>query len=248
MRKVALLITLLLVLLGCGQVMAQEKNWCIDPGSTVSSKIEKTIGMLDVMAGTPNNVRDNDINTYYWLRGHCPYVLDVGYYLDVTFPKIVGQINRVELVHRYYSAYTNFPGTATLRLFYEGSWHDIFIKDFTGNNPVTTNSQTGDWHNVEKVELYFRVKGSGSHPVFDHYAYELRAWGGPAYIDIGVRVYDGTQVVAIACEPDTSVTSSLRISRNGRTYGVVLVDPTDSNASKVRVQTKSGIKALRKYP
>lgn len=68
----------------------------------------------------------------------------------------------------------------------------------------------------------------------------------PAYIDIGLRLYDGTQIVSIACEKGTP-TSPLRISKNGTTYGIVLVDPGDAYASGIIIQTSSGRKALRKF-
>ncbi len=67
------------------------------------------------------------------------------------------------------------------------------------------------------------------------------------FIDIGLRVYDGTSAITIACEPQGTLTSPLRISKNGQTYGIALVDPSDPMASKIRIQTSSGIKALRKF-
>lgn len=70
-------------------------------------------------------------------------------------------------------------------------------------------------------------------------------WG-VSYIDIGLRAFDGTEPVAIACEALGTLTSALRIAKDGDVYGIALVDPADPNASKVRIQTNSGIKALRK--
>ena len=66
------------------------------------------------------------------------------------------------------------------------------------------------------------------------------------YIDIGLRIYDGAQTVSISCEPLGTLTSPLRMSKGGNTYGVALVDVTDPNASKIRINASSGIKALRK--
>ena len=65
-------------------------------------------------------------------------------------------------------------------------------------------------------------------------------------IDIGLRLYDGTEIVRIACEPEGTLTSPLRIAKNGLVYGIILVEPSDPAASKLRIQTSSGIKALRK--
>lgn len=77
-------------------------------------------------------------------------------------------------------------------------------------------------------------------------------WGGnywfrsAGYIDIGLRLYNGSTTDRIACEPETAVTSPLRISRDGKTYGIVLVNPSDSSATKIKVKTKSGVKAIAK--
>jgi len=71
------------------------------------------------------------------------------------------------------------------------------------------------------------------------------------WVDIGLRIYDGTQTLRIACEapePGGTVSSPLRISKNGTTYGIVLVDPATATASKMRVQTASGIKVWQKLP
>jgi len=77
------------------------------------------------------------------------------------------------------------------------------------------------------------------------YTEEISAEKG--FQDIGLRVYNGTEVVAIAAEPAGTLTSSLRIAKNGAIYGIVLVEPGDANDSGVRIQTSSGIKGLRKY-
>jgi subtilisin family serine protease len=68
-----------------------------------------------------------------------------------------------------------------------------------------------------------------------------------AYVDIGLRLYDGTKVVTIACEPEGTLTSPLRIAKNGVIYGIILVDPSDPIASKLKIETISGTKALRKF-
>ena len=77
------------------------------------------------------------------------------------------------------------------------------------------------------------------------YTQEISAEKG--FQDIGLRVYNGTQIVALAAEPAGTLTSSLRIAKDGVIYGIVLVDPGDANDSGLRIQTSSGIKALRKY-
>ena len=67
-----------------------------------------------------------------------------------------------------------------------------------------------------------------------------------AYIDCGLKAYDGTQIIIFACEPTGTVTSPLRISKGGTTYGIILVDPTNASASKFKIQTNAGIKVLMK--
>ncbi|GEM_PF-2672601 len=67
-------------------------------------------------------------------------------------------------------------------------------------------------------------------------------------VDCGLRVYDGTGVVGIVCIEGDLSTAVLRISIDGTTYGVQLVDPSDPSASNLRVQTPSGVKALSILP
>ena len=69
----------------------------------------------------------------------------------------------------------------------------------------------------------------------------------PVVLDIGLRVYDGTAIVKIACVAD-SASTPLRIAKNGVTYGILLVATNSTDASKFRVTTSSGIKAWQKLP
>lgn len=64
--------------------------------------------------------------------------------------------------------------------------------------------------------------------------------------DIGLKMREAGQNVNIAAGPAGN--SPLRIRKGGTTYGIVLVDPADPNASKIRIKTSSGIKALCKLP
>jgi uncharacterized repeat protein (TIGR02543 family) len=65
-----------------------------------------------------------------------------------------------------------------------------------------------------------------------------------AVLDIGLRAYDGTSVITFAVD-DNESTSKLRISKSSTTYAISLVDPTAVDASKFRVQTSGGSKALK---
>lgn len=66
-------------------------------------------------------------------------------------------------------------------------------------------------------------------------------------VDIGLRAYDGTATIKIACE-DGTITSPLRIAKNGKIYGIILVDPAATDASKIQIKIPSGIKAWKKLP
>jgi len=65
-------------------------------------------------------------------------------------------------------------------------------------------------------------------------------------MDIGLRLFDGTKTNKIAAE--WPAVSALRIFKNGTNYGIVLAATNSPNASKFRIQTASGIKALQKLP
>lgn len=64
--------------------------------------------------------------------------------------------------------------------------------------------------------------------------------------DIGLRMYDGASTVPIAIE--TTLTSPLRIAKDGTTYGIALVDLSDSSATNFRITTNSGTKAIKRLP
>lgn len=167
--------------------------------------------------------------------------------------------------------YGDDSGYITLEYYiqwYDGSWKEV-LSGYTPNTPTDTHYY-GSWSqyhdgmsrskdsghitltgldlvNCSKIKVYAyansynnkRSNANGSARI-----YEVQAFG---VIDIGLRAYDGSNVIKIACEPPGISTSPLRISKNGTTYAVTLVDPADSRASKIRVKTSSGIKALRKY-
>lgn len=69
----------------------------------------------------------------------------------------------------------------------------------------------------------------------------------PPAMDIGLRAFDGTSTNNIGVQTGTP-TSPLQINKNGTNYGVALVLTNDPSASKFRIQTSSGPKALMKLP
>lgn len=64
--------------------------------------------------------------------------------------------------------------------------------------------------------------------------------------DIGIRFFDGKENIKISADDTVSV-SPLRIYESGKIYAIPLVDLTDPMASSVRIDTKSGIKSLKKF-
>ena len=63
---------------------------------------------------------------------------------------------------------------------------------------------------------------------------------------LGLKYYDGSVVnLCLVATADAPAGDQIRINKNGTTYAVYLVDTTDPNASKVRVNTSDGVKSLR---
>lgn len=111
------------------------------------------------------------------------------------------------------------------------------------------NTISTGWDNVTGIKAYvwggaYSYEGDRQQKVWLR-IYEVQAF--IAYVDCGLRIYDGTAVRTIACDPAGTLTSPLRIRKGDTTYGIVLVDTSDADASKIRTQTSSGIKALRLY-
>ena len=115
----------------------------------------------------------------------------------------------------------------------------------SGQGPWYTLSFTSSTQNVWTVVFSSEPPGAGNptYGKFDNFSWSV----GPPTSDIGLRAYDGMGTVKIACEVGTA-TSPLRISKNGTTYGILLVATNDTTASKIRIPTSSGVKAVMKLP
>jgi hypothetical protein len=199
--------------------------------------------------GVPNNIRDDNTNTYYRAYDSNPEGGDayINYWASITFSQAT-VINKVEICHE--AGADQVGGTTWyVDLYYAGAWNVVMTE--TDNFPKTTHSSATGWSGVSAIRV--RAVGEASSPPQEHPAiiwhstYELRAWGPPPYVDCGLRIRTGTQTLAIACEPAGILTSPLRIRKGATTYGIVLVATTDPNASPIRIWTSSGVKALRKY-
>ncbi len=62
------------------------------------------------------------------------------------------------------------------------------------------------------------------------------------------RVYRGLAVQGVGelalCDAGAN---PLRIRKSGTTYGLMLVETNDPNASRIRIKTGAGVRAIRKY-
>ena len=86
----------------------------------------------------------------------------------------------------------------------------------------------------------FRPSGKA----FDIGAYEFQVLG----MDAGLRAYDGSAVIKLACEGPGSTNSPIRFNKNGTNYGLLLTLTNAPNASKFRIKTPTGIQAWMKLP
>lgn len=115
---------------------------------------------------------------------------------------------------------------------------------------IKSYCNAGTWEDPDEAQSYCEAAGCGyvwipltSNCCGDDTDYETDE---DCYQDIGLKVYDGLGTVKIAVE--MNLNSPLRIAKSGITYGVGLVDVGHPSASNLKVQTSSGIKAVRKLP
>ena len=118
------------------------------------------------------------------------------------------------------------PGhtTAADLVAYAGIGLGIALHTFAGH-PTSTAL-------VARAEVYFQ-QGAVAAPGF------------PTQF-AGLRFFKGSvQELSLVALADAPTGNQWRINKNGTDYAVYLVDTTDPNASHVRVQTSSGVKAAR---
>lgn len=106
--------------------------------------------------------------------------------------------------------------------------------DFVLDLAATTLAATGGTTRADSGDFILDTTGS-------EYDFVIRS------LDIGLRAYDGTTVIKLGVERGTP-SSPLRIRKNGVTYGIRLVPVDSPGASKIRVQTPGGVKAIQKLP
>jgi len=236
---------------------AQDINLCLDGTPDVNNLYQDGYLSPNIVwyISNPSRINDDNIDTWQGVlaegelwRGSA--WVKHRYEAIVTFPENAIVVNKVEYVRDGYAA-TSLQGYYEKTfLYYNSQWNEIYSRGFyVGGKAVQEITSGGPWYNVTrvKVEIYGYSTASGDHLYLNSRLYELRAFG-LVYEDIGLRVFDGTQTVSIAVEPLGTLTSPLRIAKDGLVYGIVLVDQGDPNESGIRINTSSGIKALRKYP
>jgi hypothetical protein len=135
----------------------------------------------------------------------------------------------------------NVIGTADDNLRLLADSNCINAGDNTAIAPDTADLD-GDGNTAEPTPFDLDGNPRVGQGVVDMGAYEY----GSALVDIGLRLYDGVETIAIACEAEGTVTSPLRIAKSGIIYGVELVEPGHPTASGIVIQTGSGAKALAK--
>jgi len=122
-------------------------------------------------------------------------------------------------------------------------------QDFLGGTPWTrkdTMTLSNTRNDFSAVTLKGKIHLLGGKFKGQNLSLATHEIYGESNTDIGFRMKDSTGVVRIACQLSTAVTSPLRVARNGKIYGIALVDPSDPSATPLRVKTSSGIKAVAK--
>lgn len=261
-KAIFVIIFIMSFLFFASDIYAADINYSIQPGATASC-IDFTSNYPPVsINGDCSYIHDDivDNNMYHKIGVtdmiQCDFQCQIGMVVEykaiVNFAKTAPLINKIEIAWNGIGSPINVGGKAIIDLYYNGIWNEVATFSDTGSDTdVHTSLLIGNWSNVSAIRARARAEGYTTYgkPRFaaaSHGIWELRAWGA-TYIDIGLRAYDGANIIKIAAEPLGILTSPLRIFKNGNIYGIVLVNPSDPYASKIRIQTKSGIKSLRKY-
>lgn len=249
MKKI-LLLFFILFLNSTRTAMAVYVNW-VQEDPRIRYSVE---AYRHWMEGSLSNIGDNNLDSYVEIIDGAPGSSEGGYpfiasaVIAIAFSESNIRINKIELTLEAFADNGDIC-SYTVKL-YNGNWHTVCSgskRYIFPKETITANFR--EYSNVTKLKVEVEAPG---HSVVEYNEgigivriYEIKAWG-DKYIDIGLRVYDGTGVIKIACEPAGILTSPLRIHKNGTTYAVVLVDPLDIWASKIKLRIKSGVKALAK--
>jgi hypothetical protein len=116
-------------------------------------------------------------------------------------------------------------------------------------------------HTVPSIASPQNVLQAYTTPALNAVNFALSAFSLPTYMNIGwellpsvgfptqfagLRYFLGTvRELCLVALGDAPAGDQWRIRKNGTDYAVYLVDPTDPNASQVRIRTSDGVKAAR---
>lgn len=254
MKKVVFLIFFLAAFFGLTKSALADTNIVRLPGTT-----HDNTGSVSSGPPAPTNpayAYDEDINTAFGVPdayhgGGGDWGWTVTLYSTHTFSKAYNLTQIYYKLYSYSQASGNYPNGYMHQYidvqYGGGAWTNLWTYDYGAGQITNAITQTGTWNNVTAIRTRIITSAGGDRDGWvGARIYEIQGWG-VNYVDIGLRAYDGTGITKIACEPVGTLTSPLRMAKNGIVYGIVLVPVTDANASKIRIQTSSGIEALRKY-
>jgi hypothetical protein len=111
---------------------------------------------------------------------------------------------------------------------------------------LTPTGQALSVYSVPALNAVDFVLTTWTLPDYPYVGWELLPGGGFPTQYAGLRFFKGSvQELCLVALADAPAGAQWRIDKNGTTYAVYLVDTTDPDASHVRVETPSGIKAAR---
>lgn len=258
MRKIIFLLFILFIFFSLTNFAIAESNIVKLP-DTLRSSIHTLNGSAN--NGTSSYAYDENFSTGY---GSNNSRNDGGYDLYVISEHIFPRAINLNKIFYSLSAFCRANGkyirTHNYYMYVEyevdGRWYELPGSRYEGGGGEgATGYETGQIYynspinNVQglraTVHSYGLATGGEGRAEANGWIYEIQGWG-ENYVDIGLRAYDGQNIIKIACEPSGVLISPLRINKNGNTYAIALVDPIDARASKIRIMTSSGIKALAK--
>lgn len=158
----------------------------------------------------------------------------------------VGWGNYLELTHaaidcdkvQIWSSYQANVDLIEIDVYYSTAWHNIYSGTATVGAYV--EYPIGSTESVTALRVRYSVTKKGRWVGVneaDFWEVELAAYYH------GLKVQGETAELAL-CDVENN---PLRFRKGGTTYGIELVETNDPNASRVRIKTPTGIKAIRKY-
>lgn len=243
MRKLLLLLTL--VFAGCVEPYIERPEPVIIEEIDMSENLAPAYGTVTYGgSGSPVSALTQCIDNNLSTTGTIAYTGNTGSYsgyievtLDNAYPIETIYMNAVASAvtgscSGYLQYYDESTGTwVTLNASFAGSGASHAIFTYTVNKTI------------RRVRIGYNGSIGLNGGTLQLAVYELMM-NGDIWLDSGLRIKTPSGVVTLAREPTLS--GPLRFRKGGVTYSFVLVNPTDSSASPLRVKTAAGIKAIAK--